>query len=62
MPPPEKLHRVNGYDSSIALLGAFFDTREGLWFTGAPTHLVTEVLGHLAERGFFLGVEDRSED
>lgn len=60
-PPPMKLHRVNGYDATTAMLGAMFAVRNGAWVNGAPTHVLAEFLTALADRGFYLGVEDREK-
>lgn len=60
--PPSKLHRINGYDANVALLGAMFKVREAQWFRGAPTHIAAELLTELERRGFYLGVADRDTD
>lgn len=55
---PSTLHRINGFDASLAMIAAMLRVRGGRWVQGAPTHLAQELLAELGRRGFFIGVED----
>jgi hypothetical protein len=60
--PPERLHRVNGHAAVLAMMYCASKVRDGEWVQGAPSHVFTEFMTELAERGFYLGTGDHDAD